>query len=423
MTTASPVPASSATPWPSGLSLDALGSLDALRANPVLGIALLMLAAVVLAEALHRSWRLPRICGHMVMGALAGPMLLQVLDPRELASWKPLIDLAIGALLFELGTRIRPRWLFDNPWLALSCVLQALVCGGLVTAVLVAFDVPLGSAALAGAVAMSTSPAIVLAVVHETRSRGQVTERVLLMSAVNSVVAVLGIKLCGVLLASDFDTPRDEWLQALASFAWVISGSFLLGLAGGFLLDRLGVLLRGTPAMPVLQIALVISASLLAAQWRLSPLLALLVAGMTARERMRHGLTVEPHLGSAGAVLNVLLFISTGLLFSLDGAHTLLPWVLALIVARLVGSAVAVGGLARLSGLGWRQAAALTLALQPMSSLAVLLVADNFGGASNLPGVDVFGLQALLVATTFMQLTGPVWTALALRNVARESTA
>lgn len=420
MTTSSPLPLLT---WPAAFGTGPLWTLDGLRANPVLGIALLMLAAVLLAEALHRAWRLPRICGHMLMGALSGPLLLRLLEPRELAGWKPLIDLAIGALLFELGTRIRPRWLFDNPWLALGCVLQAGLCGVFVTAALMAFSVPTGSAALAGVVALSTSPVIVLAVVHESRSRGQVTERVLLMAAVNSVIAVLGIKLCGVVLASDLDAPGGEWLQAMASFAWVVSGSFLLGLAGGFLLDRLSPLVRGTPSMPVLQIALVISASLLATQWKLSPLLALLVAGVTARERMRHGLTVEPHLGSAGAVLNVLLFISTGLLFSLDGARALWPWVLALIFARLLGSALAVGALARVSGLGWRQAGALTLALQPMSSLAVLLAADTFGGASNLPGVDVFGLQALLLATTFMQLTGPIWTSLSLRHVARESTA
>ena len=87
--------------------------------------------------------------------------------------------------------------------------------------------------------------------------------------------------------------------------------------------------------MPVLQIALVIIASMLAAQWTLSPLLALLVAGMTARARMEHGLTVEPHLGSAGAVLNVLLFICLGLLFSLEGIGRLWPWVLVIVLARL----------------------------------------------------------------------------------------
>ena len=95
--------------------------LDGLRAaDPVLGLALLMLVAILLAEALHRTWRIPRTCGHMLTGAVAGPVMLRIFQGLELDPWKPLIDLAIGALLFELGTRLRPRWLLDNRWLALS---------------------------------------------------------------------------------------------------------------------------------------------------------------------------------------------------------------------------------------------------------------------------------------------------------------
>ena len=172
-----------------------------------------------------------------------------------------------------------------------------------------------------------------------------------------------------------------------------------------------------------MQIALVITASMLAAQLTLSPLLALLVAGMTARSRMAHGLTVEPHLGSAGAVLNVLLFICLGLLFTLDDFWALWPWVAVIIGVRLLGTALAVLALARPSGLGWRQAAALTLALQPMSSLTVLLAADTFGWATQLPGVHGPTLQALLLAVTLMQFSGPVWTQLSLRHIARECEA
>ena len=73
-----------------------------------------------------------------------------------------------------------------------------------------------------------------------------------------------------------------------------------------------------------------------------------------------------------------------------------------------------------MSGLGWRQALALTLALQPMSSLAVLLAADTFGWPSQLPGIDRSVLQALLLATTVMQLSGPLWVQWGLRQVARE---
>lgn len=398
-----------------------LWTLDGLRAaDPVLGLALLMLVAILLAEALHRAWRLPRICGHMLTGAIAGPVMLRLLDRLELDPWKPLIDLAIGALLFELGTRIRPRWLLDNPWLAASSVLQSLLCGGFVAVALAWLGAPWLTALVAGTVALSTSPVIVLAVSHEARSRGQVTERLLLMTAINAVIAVVGLKVLRIVLASGSEEPGDELVRALASALRVISGSFLLGVAFGFALDRLSPLVRGTPAMPVLQIALVIIASMLAAQWTLSPLLALLVAGMTARARMKHGLTVEPHLGSAGAVLTVALFICLGLLFTVDDLWTLWPWVLAIIVARVLGTGLAIGALARASGLGWRQAAALTLALQPMSSLAVLLAADTFGWSSQLPGAHTPTVQALLLAITLMQLTGPVWTQLSLRHLARE---
>jgi hypothetical protein len=50
----------------------------------------------------------------------------------------------------------------------------------------------------------------------------------------------------------------------------------------------------------------------------------------------------------------------------------------------------------------------------------VLLVADNFRWAEQLSGLDHGVLQALLVATALMQLSGPLWLNLGLRRVAGE---
>src|SRR5690606_10561125 len=86
-------------------------SLDSLRAAPVLGFALVMLAAVLVAEGLHRLARLPRASGHMLVGAIASPIALGLFGTTDLDPWKPLIDLAIGVLVFELGSRVQPRWL------------------------------------------------------------------------------------------------------------------------------------------------------------------------------------------------------------------------------------------------------------------------------------------------------------------------
>jgi Kef-type K+ transport system membrane component KefB len=399
-----------------------LWTLEGLRAaDPVLGLALLMLAAVLIAELLHRHARLPRPCGHMLAGALASPLLLRLIDRADLDPWKPLIDLAIGALLFELGTRIRPRWLLDNPWLAASALLQSVLAGVAVGALLVALGAPPVSAAVAGAVAMATSPVIVLSAINELRSRGQVTERVLIITAVNSVLAVVALKVLRIVLASDGTTLGDEFVTALTSALRVVFGSLLLGLAAGWLLERSSRWVRGTAAMPVLQIGFVITASMLAAQWTLSPLLALLIAGVSARTRMGHALTVEPHLGSAGAALNVVLFLSLGLLFTIDGFLSLWPWVIAILLARLVAAGVAVTLLAPRAGLSYRQAGALALALQPMSGLAVLLAADTFGWTSQLPGADARVMQALLIAITLMQATGPIWTQASLRRLAGEA--
>lgn len=400
--------AGGAAPW----TLEGLRRLD-----PALGMALMMALAVVLAEGLQRWLRLPRACGYLLVGALASPMLLRLIEITELDPWKPIFDLAIAALVFELGSRIRPRWLIDNPVLALTCVLEGLVAGAAVTGALVWLGAPMVSATVAGAVAMSTSPVLTLLVLHEARPRGQVTERLLMMTAVNSVLAMLALKAWGVIAVS----PGHDLLKAGSNAVVVVSGSFLLGAACGLLLDKLSRHMRDARALPVLQIALVVCASLLAAQWTLSPLLSLLVAGMVARHQMRHALTVEPQLGSAGAVLGVLLMICLGVLLTLDGIAVSWPWVLAIIGARLLAKGLVVGVLARPSGLGWRQAAALTLALQPMSSLPVLLASDSFSWMPQFPGLDAQVLQALLAATTLMQLSGPLWTSLALRQVARET--
>lgn len=386
-------------------------------ADPVLGLALLTIVAVVLAEALHRALRLPRASGYLLAGALASPLALRVLDRAELDPWKPLIDLAIAVLVFELGTRIRPGWLKDNLWFALTCLLEGALAGLAVAGSLMLLGVEPLSAAVVGAVAMSTSPVIVMAVLHESSPRGQVTERLLMMTAVNSVMAVVALKAWRVVAA----VPGRDLFSAGTGALWVVSGSLLLGAVIALLLELAGRRVRGTSAMPVLQMALITTGSMLAVQWTLSPLLALLVAGMVARTRMRHQLTVEPQLGSAGAALGVLLFLSLGVLLTLDGFSRVWPLVLAIVVARALGQGIAIFALARPSGLGWRQSAGLTLALQPMSSLALLLAVDTFAWGTQLPGVERPVIQALLAATTLMQLTGPIWTTLALRLVARES--
>ena len=324
------------------------GPLAGLRgADPVLGLALVVLAALVLASALHKRLRLPRLLGYLLVGAVASPAVLR---PAGAHRHRPLeaADRPGGGGAGVRAGHAAAAALADRQPVAGG---QQRARGGdggrwSVGLTLMALGAPAASAAAAAALAAATSPVITMAALLEARPRGQVAERLLMLSAINSVLAILAVKLWPVLAHSQGLSAPDS-LTLLANASVVIFGSLLLGLACGMLLDRLGRLHDEAATMPVLQLALVILAALLAIAWGLSPFVTLLVAGMTARSRMRHRLTVEPYLGSAGAALTVMLFVSFGVLSTLQDWRSLWPWVLAIILARLVGKGIAIFATAR----------------------------------------------------------------------------
>ncbi|MBL0720785.1 cation:proton antiporter [Piscinibacter sp. Jin2] len=401
-------------------------TLDTLRdLDPVLGLAGLVIVAVLAGDLVQRLLKLPRLLGWMAIGLLAGPPALRLMAPADLDPWKPLIDLAMGVLLFELGSRLRPRWLIDNPGLALQIGASALAAGGLVGLSLVALGAPAGASALVAAVAMSSSPLIAMALLHASQPRGQVTERLLMASAFSSVLAVLAVQALTVLApplvgGAGATAAESGWLPALLRAGMVLSGSVMLGLAAALALDALTRPVRDAGTHAVLQLAMLVVAALLAGGWKFSPMLTLLVLGMAARARMGHRLSVAPQLGSAGAALGVLLFVSLGLLSTLDGLATVWPWVLAIVLARALGLSLGVLGTARLSGLGWRQAGALALALQSMTPTALLLGLGSYAWTLGRDEAEQALWQALMIATTLMQLLGPVLGRFALAQVAGE---
>ena len=141
--------------------------------------------AVVLAgiagELAHRWLALPRISIYAVVGFGLGQTGL--LPPGSNDSMLLLANVAFGLVLFEFGYRINLRWLRLNAWITATGVLEASCAFAAVYAVARASGMPLLTTLLLAALAMSTSPAVLMRVVNEQRSSGQVTERVLHIAA------------------------------------------------------------------------------------------------------------------------------------------------------------------------------------------------------------------------------------------------
>lgn len=374
-----------------------------LQISPALWLALTLVVAVLVGEVLVRQLRLPRIVGYIGIGVLLGPGGLELIPQLPATGWRLVVDLALGILLFELGSKVNLRWLKANPWIAGTSLLETVATFVVVFLLLTWFDVAAVTAAVVAAIAIATSPAIVVRTVTESRAQGQVTDRLLLMTALNCIYAVIFHKLA---VAAMHGQTGVSFIHTALQPIYLFGGSALLALLFGITFERIHHYLgHHEETFSFVLFGMIAFATIMASTLKLSPVLVLLVAGLVTRYRRKRTRTFPPHFGSAGAVLVVLMFIANGLAGDLNGLRYSLLLVLLLIAVRTIAKLLSVLALAHYSGIGVRQAMALGLALVPMSSVALLLTLDT---AATFPDFGSGLGLVLMSCIVILELAGPI---------------
>jgi Kef-type K+ transport system membrane component KefB len=378
--------------------------------NDTMRIAVALVIAGLVGEGLARFARLPHVCGYALAGLLLGPLMFGWFGIHEIGSLRIVIELALALLLFELGVRVDLRWFRSNPWIVAASLAEAGLTFIGTFAVLRLLDATPGFAATVAAIAIGTSPAVVMRVAAEFRAEGQVTQRLFVFTALNVLYSVVLSKL---IVGGMHGAFRNDWSSAVLHPLYLLLGSLLMGgaIAMAFRLLRRGFDLSDEQAVAILFGLLLLALSLLQA-FALPTMLAPLLAGVLVKTSDRRPLLWPRHFGTAGGVLVILLFVLTGA--ALTGKQMAAGGLaaLAVIAVRLLGKGVGVALLGPVGGLSLRQAFALGLALMPMSAVAFLLVEDI---RSLYP---VFGAQVgavVLSMVAILQLVGPIGVQWALR--------
>lgn len=373
----------------------------ALRPDTLLGASLLMVLAALLGEVAWRRLRWPRLTGYAAVGAVLAMTGLGVQGDE--ASLRLAVDVALALLLFEAGARLNLRWLGRNPWLLASSLLEASLAGVAVLFAARSLGVAPTVAGPLAIVAMAVSPAVVQRVVGECHAAGQVTERLMALSALNTLYAVLALKLlsAGLLLSEP-----GTWFSALPVVVFSFFGSFLLGAALGSLLALIArrLDLRNENSV-VLLLGCVLVALVLAKTLQLSTLLVPLLAGMWLRNRTDRPWVWPRHFGTVGGVLVLVLFVAVGSAWSPEELMSAGGVAAVLVGVRWAAKAAAVMLLARPSGLAFKQAGALGASLLPMSATAWVLTME-FATAHPLVGTALLPLVLAMLA--FIELPSPL---------------
>lgn len=374
---------------------------------PLLWFALTLVAAALIGEFLFHRLRLPRISGYVLAGLLVGAAGAG--DPVRAAlatgtGWASIVvELALGVLLFELGNRVDLRWLRANPWLLATSVLEASFTFAAVFLVLRAIGVPLDEALLVAAISMATAPAIVMRVVAEARAQGQVSDRLLLLAALNSIYTILAVQLIFGWLHHSY---RSDPVSAVLQPIYLIAGALAAGALIAWVMRglRTRMLLDDEHAGAVL-IGLVLSAVVLLKMANLPVLLAMLAAGLLVRRFSGRPYLWPKNLSAVTGLLVLALFVLTGI--SVQLTHVVAGGLIAvaLIALRLGAKTAAVLLLARPSGASWRQGLALGVALTPMSGVAFVLSYDLI---AVFPELAPRLAATVLAMVALLELIGPI---------------
>jgi Kef-type K+ transport system membrane component KefB len=371
----------------------------------------LLVAGLLGGELVNRLAALPRITGYALVGVACGPHALGFVQGPMFAGARVFIDLALGLIVFELGHRLDLEWLARNRWLAVAALGESAGAFCAIYFGLLWFDYPALLAACAAAVGTATSPAVVTMVAHELRASGQITERMLLFTAVNCVFAYVALMAFMPLVHLQHAT---GWRSALLHPMYLMAGAVLLGFAGSLLLLGLAKWLgKREDRQFILLVALVILVVGLARSLNLPVVLALLTAGILARNLDYDHVLLPLRFGYAGQLLFVVLFVLTGASLDFSGLETVAAVTAVFVVVRFLGKAVSILLLGRLSGLRAGGAGLLALSLLPMSGLAVVMVYDT---AALYPRFGADLAAVVLSAVAVLELLGPLATQFALRR-------
>lgn len=369
---------------------------------------LTLLFGLIGGEIAKRSYFLPIISGYIAIGFLVGPGGFNIVNASVLATARIFVEISLSLILFELGRHLDFRWVYRDHGLLLMAIAESGFTFVLVFAVVYLFvGLPWLQSALAGTIAMATSPAAVMMVAHDLSSEGPVTRRTLILTSMNNLFALTIFTLLLPLTQPNFSLLSMKLTHA----AYRLFGSLTLGILI-FVVAQMIAYLTGKHKENqfVLFVGLVMLTTSLSHIFNLSSMLALFTLGVAARNFDYKHMLMEVDFGWFARLFFILLFVVTGVHLQLRGLWVMAGSVLIFILARGIAKTAGIFLFARTSNLTKQQALAIGLALSPMAGVAI--------GMSNILADfnPDFGHRLLLIVSgvvAVLNIIGPIATQLA----------
>ena len=388
---------------------------------------LLILAAILVAGTglgwLARWMRLPSVTGQILAGILIGHAGLGLFEARAVEGLQPLTHFALALIGVTVGAHLNVRRLRNaGKRLFLMLFAEAIVTPLAVGSSLILLaGVDFTLAALLGALAISTAPATIVALVRETRSRGVFVKTLLAAVAINNMTCIVLFEVARSVaqLGMGSDTGSATQLENQLAGAFLEAAAPLLlavviGAGAAVLANLFTLRVRRPDRLATISVILILLTFGLASYSGLSPLLSCMFLGIVLtnlnpeRDRLVDAVFVnfEP-------TIMCIFFTLAGMHLSFEHAAHAGMLALILVAFRILGKLVSANLAMRLAGATERVRRGLGMALIPQAGVAVglvILIQDDLAFAA----IRELFVAVVLTAVTVNEIIGPISTRYAL---------
>ena len=384
--------------------------------NTILGLGFILTAGLFSAKLIKRI-KFPAVTAYLLLGILIGPSLFKLVPEGILNSSGLISNIVLGIIAFEIGQNFSRYHLrkIGRPIIWIS-ILEACGAWALVTlAFLLILRQPFYVSLLFGAIASATAPAATVMVIREYRARGNFTDTLLGVVAIDDAW-------CLIIFAISLAISQAVYTHMMAASFLIkvffnsllsIFGAFVLGAILAMLLSLLYRFIRTQTELLIFTLGFIFLNIGLAIWLHLSVLLSSMFLGAILINSHRYSFKFFDALKCIDSPLFLLFFVLAGANLEMHILPKLGIIGLTYLIFRVIGKMMGASLGAKISNAPESIRRYLGLGLIPQAGVAlgVALIAK-----SDFPIVGEMIFTTIIATTVIYELIGPLCTKYALQK-------
>lgn len=308
--------------------------------NPILSLAIIFILSFFFAR-LAKKLKIPTITAYVVLGILLSPSLLNLISDSFLSKADFFSNIVLGMIAFALGESFSLSVLRRVGRLVVAISISASLFPWLLVtlATWLIFNQPFYIALVFGAIAAATAPAAVVMVTQEYRSKGEFTDTLLGVVAIDDAWALVIFGLSLSLANSfvhggyDFFSITRDLLKTLIE----IGGSFISGALIAIIFNKLSRFINTMKERLIYTLGFLFLVIGLAISFNFSILLSCMFFGAVLSNTNQKSFQFFDALREINAPLYLIFFVLAGASLKISVLSTAMALTAGFIIFRTIG--------------------------------------------------------------------------------------